>query len=256
MNISLMDQLKKLRLSGVLETLDNRLSQARENALSHSEWLSLLLQDEIQRRDAQALEKRFKRANFEQEKTLEEFEVNRYPIKTQHLIRDLMSGHYLQEHYHILVVGPTGTGKSHLAQALGHHACRQGKSVRFIRSAVLLREIHASRADNTWEKTIKKFSAVDLLIIDDFGLSPMTFSQSEDIYELVAERHFKASSIITSNRKVESWGTLFPDPAMGNAALDRLVNQGHQLVLEGDSYRKQLRQQNTIQKEEKQMIKT
>jgi len=234
----LAEQLKRLRLSGILESFEVRLSQARENALSHLEWLELILQDEIQRRENQALGNRVKKAKFEQEKTFEFFELNRYSLKTQHLIRDVMAGHYLHQKKQILVVGPTGTGKSHLAQALGNQACRQGKSVRFIRAASFLREMNASRADQSWERSLKKFVVPDLLIIDDFGLSPLTFSQAEDIYELIAERYLKSSFIFTSNRKIEAWPDLFPDAAMGNAALDRLVSQGHIIVLEGESYRR------------------
>lgn len=233
----LAEQLKRLRLSGILESFEARLAQARENALSHGEWLGLILQDEIQRRENQSLIDRLKRAKFEQEKTFEQFDMARYPLKTQYLMRDVMAGHYLQEHDHILIVGPTGTGKTHLAQALGHQACRQGKSVRFIRAALLLRELNASRADNSWEKALKRFVASDLLIIDDFGLSALTFSQAEDIYELIAERHLKSSFIFTSNRKIDSWISLFPDPAMGNAALDRVVSHSHAFILEGESFR-------------------
>lgn len=143
-SLSLNEQLTKLLLPGIMETFEARLTSARENGLSHSEWLSLLLQDEIQRREALALEKRFRRASFEQIKTFEEYEISRYPLSMQHLIRDLMGGLYLHDKQHVLAVGPTGTGKTHLAQALGHQACRQGKSVRFIRASVLLREMHAS----------------------------------------------------------------------------------------------------------------
>jgi DNA replication protein DnaC len=137
-SLPLTDQLKRLRLSGVLETFDVRLAQARENALCHSEWLSLILQDEILRRDHQALAERLKKAKFEQEKTFETFDLQRYPLKVQSVIRDLRAGQYLYHHGHILIVGPTGTGKSHLAQALGHQACRQGLRVRFIRGLCVL----------------------------------------------------------------------------------------------------------------------
>jgi len=160
----------------------------------------------------------------------------------QHLIHDLMTRHYLQESRHILIVGPTGTGKTHLAQALGHQACRQGKRVRFIRAATLLRELNASRADHTWERALNRFVAPELLIIDDFGLSALSFSQAEDIYELIAQRHLKSSFIFTSNRKIEAWVELFPDPAMGNAALDRVVSQSYHVILEGDSYRRKEQQ--------------
>ncbi|OJX13128.1 MAG: hypothetical protein BGO77_08550 [Caedibacter sp. 37-49] len=153
-----------------------------------------------------------------------------------------MTRHYLQESRHILIVGPTGTGKTHLAQALGHQACRQGKRVRFIRAATLLRELNASRADHTWERALNRFVAPELLIIDDFGLSALSFSQAEDIYELIAQRHLKSSFIFTSNRKIEAWVELFPDPAMGNAALDRVVSQSYHVILEGDSYRRKEQQ--------------
>jgi len=234
----LIECLKRLRLSGVMESYEVRLSQARENALSHNEWLELLLQDEVQRRDNTALIERIKTAKFEQDKTIESFEMNRYPLKVQHLIRDLTVGHYLKENQGVLIVGPTGTGKSHLAQALGHQACRQGKRVRFIRAAQLFRDMHASRADHSWEKALKRFITPDLLIIDDFGLTALTFNQAEDLYEIIAQRHLKSSLIFTSNRKIEAWVELFPDAAMGNAALDRLVSQSHAIVLEGESYRR------------------
>lgn len=233
----LTEYLKRLRLSGVMESYEVRLSQARENALSHSEWLELLLQDEVQRRDNTALVERIKSAKFEHNKTIESFEMSRYPLKVQHLIRDLNVGHYLKENQGILIVGPTGTGKSHLAQALGHQACRQGKRVRFIRAAQLLRDMHASRADHSWDKTLKRFITPELLIIDDFGLTALTFTQAEDLYEIIAQRHLKSSLIFTSNRKLEAWIELFPDAAMGNAALDRLTSQSHAIVLEGESYR-------------------
>lgn len=240
MTLSITEQLKQLRLMGILETFEARLCQARENALGHQEWLSLILQDEIERRNVSALSKRLKKAKFEQVKTFEDYDMKLYGTSIQSLIRDLMGGHYLKNPYHVIIEGPTGSGKTHLAQALGHQACRQGKTVRFIRSSVLFRDMYGSRADHTWEKTLKGFTTPDLLIIDDFGLMPLTVTQAEDIYELVAERHLKGSFIFTSNRKIESWVSLFPDPAMGNAVVDRLCHN-YGLILESESYRRTFR---------------
>lgn len=138
-------------------------------------------------------------------------------------------------------MGPTGTGKTHLAQAFGHQACRQGYSVHFIHANMLLRRFHASRADDSWEKLFRKLLCFDLLIIDDFGLKNLTHSQADDVYELIAERYLKKSIIVTSNRKVEGWVELFPDPVMANAVLDRLSNLSHHIVLEGSSYRRERR---------------
>jgi len=131
-------------------------------------------------------------------------------------------------------------GKSHIAQALGHQACRLGYEVFFTKAIKLFRFLLAGRADHSWEKRIKKYLTPDVLIIDDFGLSALTSTQAEDFYEIVAERHLKSSMIITSNRPPQDWIPLFPDPVMANSALDRLVHYAHHLVMEGESYRKKL----------------
>jgi DNA replication protein DnaC len=242
MNIEhLQAQLKRVRMGGILETLESRLVQARESNLSHTELLGLILQDELQRREVMSLSKRIKQAKFEEKKTLEELRFDRYPVKVQQIIRDLANGSYLESNQHILIVGPTGTGKTHLAQAFGHQACRQGYSVHFIHANLLLRKLHGSRADNSWEKLFRKLLSFDLLIIDDFGLKNLTHTQADDIYELIAELYLKKSIIVTSNRKVEGWVELFPDPVMANAALDRLSNLSHHIVLEGQSYRRERR---------------
>ena len=238
MNVEIDTILKQLRFRGMAETLENRLSQVKKNNLSYEEFLLLILQDELQRRDASAFLGRVKNAHFEEEKTVEGLQMERYPSKIQQQIHEVISGHYLEQKHHLIISGPTGTGKTHLAQALGHHACRHGKKVQFMRASILFRSLESSRADKSWEAKLKKLLIPDLLIIDDFGLKSLTHHQAEDIYELIAERYLKKSIIVTSNRTVEAWVELFPDPVVANAALDRLSHRSNHIILDGPSYRR------------------
>jgi DNA replication protein DnaC len=239
-------QLKVLRLSGMFQSLELRLQQAQDSALGHLEFFQLLVQDEIERREAKKLNLRVSRASFEQQKTLEEFDFTFNPKVNAPLIRDLATGVFIEKREHVLLYGSAGTGKSHIAQALGHQACRKGYHVLFTKAVKLFRPLLAARADHSWERRIKKYLQPDLLIIDDFGLTALNPTQAEDFYEIVAERHLNSSIIITSNRPPQDWIALFPDPVMANSALDRLAHHAHHLVMEGESYRKKLRPTTTI----------
>ena len=235
-------QLKTLHLGGFVETLDLRVKQAEEEELDYISFLQLMVQDEIERREARKLAQRLSRASFEEQKTLEEFDFSFNPRVKRPLIRNLARCLFIEKKEHVLIYGAAGVGKTHLAQALGHEACRRGYNVLFVKSVKMLRSLHAARADHSWEKKIKKFLKPDLLILDDFGLTALTPMQAEDFYEIVTERHLKSSTVITSNRPPQDWVTLFPDPVMANSALDRLAHHAHHIIIEGgESYRKKLR---------------
>jgi len=232
--------LKRLKLGQVLPTLPERLTLARAQQLDYTAFLTLLLADEVQRRDHQALERRLIAAGFEDRVTLDDVDWASPVSLDRRQLQQLFTLEFLTRKEHVILVGPVGVGKTMLAQCLGATTVRAGHSVVFVRADALLKELGQARADHSFEKTFRRYLAPDLLILDDFGLHRLTAQQSSDLYELVVERHRRASFILTSNRAVDEWLGLFDDPILGNSALDRLANAAHQLVLDGPSYRARL----------------
>ena len=224
--------LKRLKLGPLLPTLPERLTLARAQQLDYVAFLTLLLADEVQRRDQQALERHLVQAGFEDRVTLDGFDRRQ--------LQQVFSLEFLARKEHVVFVGPVGVGKTMLAQSLGSTSVRAGHSVLFIRADALLAELGQARADRSYDKVFRRYLAPDLVILDDFGLRRLTAQQSNDLYELIVERHRRASFAITSNRSVDEWLGLFDDPILGNSALDRLANAAHQIVIEGPSYRAKL----------------
>jgi len=234
---SLVRSLTRPLLCGLLPTFPDRATSARQGNLSPLEFLELCLQDEIDRRDSHGLATRVAAAGFEEIVSLEQITWETPVAFDRPRVRELFGLAWLREHENVSVCGPVGVGKSFLASALGHSACRAGARVRFVKAARLLQSLHQSRADNSFERELRSWVAPDLVIVDDFGLRKLTAQQSSDFYDVLVERHTRAATIVTSNRAVDEWVALFDDPILANSALDRFAHRAHQIVMDGPSLR-------------------
>lgn len=233
----LVPKLKALRLSGILDTLDVRTQQAITEQWSYGDFMERLLEDEVERRAQKQLALRVRRATLNTGKTLETFDFTFNPTLNRQLIYDLATGNFIREKRNVLICGPTGVGKSHLAQSLAHEACRRGFDVLFTDAYKLLRHLQGGRADNTYDRRLATYTRADLLVIDDFGLKPMPHPAAQDMYDVINERYEKGSILLTSNRAPAEWATWFADPLLASAGLDRLSHRAHTIVATGSSYR-------------------
>ena len=230
-------KLKLLKLGGMLQTLDVRRAEAESERLGHVEFLALLLDDEIDRRQSKMLGQRLHRARFEEQKTLTAFDFSFNPQVPAEQIRNLATCMFVERRESVLLCGPVGVGKTHVAQSLGHAACRAGFSVLFTKTSALLRDLAGGRADGSWEPRLRKYLQPNVLILDDFGMREFTPAQAEDLYELICERCRSGSIITTSNRAPADWYGLFPNAVLAESALDRLVNSAHHVTFRGRTYR-------------------
>jgi DNA replication protein DnaC len=230
------DALRQLKLFGMLDTLEPRLAQATAGELGHVELLAALCQDEAARRDAAGLERRLKAARFEQSATVEDFDFSFNPKIPAAQIRDLATLRFVDAGESVILHGPVGVGKSMIAQALGHHACRRGHSVVFTKTSRLLADLAGGHADRSWETRLARWARPTLLIFDDFAMRDFTLAQADDLYEVITERGSKPA-IFTANRQAADWYLLFPNPVVAESILDRIVNSAHHLHMDGRSYR-------------------
>ncbi len=233
----LIPYLKQLRLSGILDTLEVRTQQAIAEQWSYGEFLTRLVQDEVERRQGKQLTLRIRRSGIASAKTLESFDFGFNPTLNRQQLYDLATCEFVRQHRNVLICGQTGVGKSHLAQALAHEAARKGFDVVFTAADAMLRHIHAGRADGTYERRLAGYLRPPLLILDDFGLKPLPPSGPADLYDVINERYERGSIILTSNRAPGEWPELFGDPLLASAGLDRLEHRASVLLITGRSYR-------------------
>ena len=201
LNPALHDTLRALKLTGMLDTLDARVAQARTGALGHLDFLQVLCEDEIARRETAALARRLRLARFEEQATIESFDFTANPKVPAAALRDLAALRWLDAGQSVILYGPTGVGKTHIAQGLGHNVIRRGGQVRFIKTSRVLADLAGGHADRTWERRLREYTRPAVLILDDFAMRELTAPQADDLYELVSERAVQSRPLIlTSNR--------------------------------------------------------
>jgi DNA replication protein DnaC len=242
-NTQLSQQLRMLKLSGMLEHLDARLMEAANNDLSHAEFLSMMLSEEVTMRTSRKMSRLVRRATLGTEKTIEGFDFAATPSISSKLIKSFATCRFVERGDSIFFLGPTGTGKTHLAKALAHQACRFMFTVSFYNFHTLFSDMASADLQNRLPGLIKRLLSVDVLVIDDFGFKAIDQDSAERLYAIVDGRFGRKSMILTSNRSISDWGSLFSDPVMGNAIMDRLANAAHHVVIKGQSYRKNLKPQ-------------
>jgi DNA replication protein DnaC len=233
--------MRRLKLSRMLDTLPDRFTLARQQKMPHQDFLLLVLADEASRRDGLASALRAQRAHLDPSMQLEAWDESSKVTLDKMLLNELVSLRFLESHHHVAIVGPVGVGKTFLAHALGHIACRRGHSVLALRADHMLKTLKHARLDNSHEAEMRKLIAVDLLIVDDFCLDTMDAQESRDAYEILTERHRAGSMIVTSNRGPDEWLATFADPMRAQSAIDRFTSNSYDLVIDGESYRCRLK---------------
>lgn len=234
----LMRTLKALKLGGLRDTLPERLALASQRKMGHAAFLQLLLSDEVSRRESRSAMLRARAAGLDPTMRLDTWDELDDLTYDRTLLSDLTSLRFTEAGNGILALGPVGVGKTHLACALGHIAIRRRRTVHMAPAAKLFKRLKAARLDNTLEAEMRRLAGVELLILDDFALQPLDATETADFYEICVERHQRTSTVVTSNRTAEEWLAIMADPLLAQSAVDRLTSTAHELIIEGESYRR------------------
>lgn len=244
---SLTENLQSLRLTHMVKELESALRQARESGLDYTEFLLRLTEHEIRIRSENRLKRRLQEARFPLLKTMEGFDFASAPELDKRLIRQLCTGDYVKERKNVIFLGKSGTGKTHLATALGVEACRQGVRTRFTTACGLANELIETRHDKDLQRVLKRYAGYGLLILDELGYIPFSREGAELLFQVLAERHERGSVVITSNLGFGDWTQVFGDANLTAALLDRLTHRAHIIECTWESYRLQeaLQNQNT-----------
>jgi DNA replication protein DnaC len=237
----LRDALKRLRLGPIIDTLPARIAMAEKDGIGFDDLLLAVLTDEIARRESTSSFRRARDATLDPDMVVERWDKSAKVHYDKRIFNELCSLRFVEARRNVVILGPVGVGKTFLASALGHVACRAAFQVRFTRADALLRQLRQSRLDNSRDALMTAISTVDLLIIDDFALEPMTRDESRDVYQLFVERNARASTIVTSNRDTVEWLSVFDDALLAQSAVDRFKNNAYDLVIDGESYRARLK---------------
>jgi DNA replication protein DnaC len=229
--------LKKLRLSGLLQTLEVRVQEAASHGLSHAEFLELIVQDELLVRSDRTVQRRLKAAAFREQKTLEDFDWAFNASIKKKQVYELATGRFIREHRDVLWLGAPGIGKSHLVQALGYQAVKMGFVVLYRSIFDVVRDFLHDEAFGEQEKVLAKYLKPELLIIDDMGMKQLPKRSGEYLFEIILRRYETRSTMMTSNRPLEDWGKLIGDLPAATAILDRFLHHAEIITLTGRSYR-------------------
>ena len=236
--IELNHALRQLRLGGMASVLETRLHQAQVDSMAPIDLISCLVSDELTRRSDRLLERRRKQAGFrDSHKTLDNFDFTFNPKMNRSLVFDLATAAFITRREDVLFIGPPGSGKSHLAQAIGQAAIQQGYRVLYRETHSLLDELADASLDGSRKQFMEGLVSLPLLILDDLGMRKLPLTAAEDLLEIVMRRYERASTLVTSNRPVDDWGKLLGDTAAVTAMLDRLLHHGHLLKCGPRSWR-------------------